>query len=359
MELELVTTTGAFAGLKEEWNALLARSSTRHIFLTHEWQYTWWEHFGSGDEGLLILLVRDQGRLVGIAPLRRDRLTLKGIPVLRQLTFLLGYEADYRDLLLEEGKEWEVLGEMLTYLREQVQGWDLLALRGIRGSSPVKDLLPSLSGLQGLSCHGEIGVGCPFIPLPSTYAEFAQSLSGGVRREYGRKLRALEKREGSFTLTAYQGDAMPPEAFEEFLRLHRLSWQGRGGTHALHSEKVVEFHRSLLERMRPTQTPIIMTLSTNGQGVSVLYGYVQDGVFYDYLPGHDPAFQQYSPGIQMVLQAAEYCIEQGWTELDLMRGEESYKFNFTHHVRHLHNHFVARKPSTLRRARIVEGLAAR
>lgn len=354
MQISEITTAAELASLHDEWNELLARSSTRHIFLTHEWHCAWWEHFGTGDEGLLVLLVRDQGRLVGIAPLRRDRLTLKGIPVLRQLTFLLGYEADYRDLLLEEGLEWEVLGEMLTYLRERVKGWDLMALRGIRGSSPVNDLLPAVGGLQGLSCHGEIGVGCPYIPLPASYTEFVDGISRGARREYGRKLRALEKREGACDLTVYQGDQMPPEAFADFLRLHRLGWQGRGGTNALQSDRVVEFHRNLLDKMRTTQTPVIMVFSTSGQPVAARYGYATDTRFYGYLTGHDPQFRQYSPGIQLGLQTVKYGIEHGWRELDLMRGEEPYKFNFTHRVRHRQNHFVAKSARRLKIARILE-----
>lgn len=354
MELELVTTTGAFVGLKEEWNALLARSSTRHIFLTHEWQYTWWEHFGSGDEGLLILLVRDQGRLVGIAPLRRDRLTLKGLPILRQLTFLIGYEADYRDLLLEEGREWEVLGEMLTYLREQVQGWDLLALRGIRGSSPVKDLLPAIARQDHLFCHTEEGGGCPYLPLPPQSDLLQLPMSGATRRKYRQKLTNLDKQEGAVEVTIHQGSEVAQSDLEEFFRLHEKSWEKRGGSKALNSQRLASFHTDLVEATRSQGWPLFSLLSVKGEPCSVIYGYLYDGVFYDYLPGFDPRFERYSPGVQSLLKAIDYGIEQGWTELDLMRGEEPYKFQLTHHVRHLHSHFVAKSARRLKIARILE-----
>ena len=356
MDIEVITDTEAFGALREEWNELLSRSSTRHIFLTHEWQYTWWRHFGTGDANLLILLVRDQKRLVGIAPLRRGRMTIGGLPVLRQISFLIGYEADYRDFLLEQGREWDVLEAILGYLKTDIPGWQIVALRGIHGGSPTNELLPVIAQLQGLEWYGELGVGCPYVPLPASYEEFAASMSGGVRREYGRKLRAIEKQEGEISLAVKQGEQLTEGDFDGFLRLHQLSWQGRGGTKALRSDGVVRFHRDLLGALSATRAPTIAQLAVNGKVGAVIYGYVDDGVLYDYLPGHDPVFQRYSLGIQVILKAVEYGIAQGWRELDLMRGEESYKFTFTRNARRVHNHLVARSGMALRAVRTMEAI---
>jgi CelD/BcsL family acetyltransferase involved in cellulose biosynthesis len=58
-----------FDKLKDEWNSLLARSRFNTIFLTWEWQTTWWRHLGRNRGELYLLEGRDEGGLVAIAPL--------------------------------------------------------------------------------------------------------------------------------------------------------------------------------------------------------------------------------------------------------------------------------------------------
>src|SRR5262245_36414082 len=68
MIIERIDTTADFAALRDEWNALLETSSSRCVFLTHEWLFTWWKHLAAG-RTLYILTSRQDGRLVGILPL--------------------------------------------------------------------------------------------------------------------------------------------------------------------------------------------------------------------------------------------------------------------------------------------------
>ena len=58
---------GGFEVLAEEWNDLLHRSAADILFLTLEYQRTWWHILGEGE--VSILAVRDGGELVGVAPL--------------------------------------------------------------------------------------------------------------------------------------------------------------------------------------------------------------------------------------------------------------------------------------------------
>ena len=68
MKIETYTDLSGFDALAEEWNDLLKRSAFDTLFLTWEWQRTWWEHLGEGDL-FLIAMRDDQGRMAGIAPL--------------------------------------------------------------------------------------------------------------------------------------------------------------------------------------------------------------------------------------------------------------------------------------------------
>ena len=68
MRIEVHFESGGFWALKPEWNDLVHRSCCDSVFLTWEWQSTWWKHLGEGDLLLLGFAPR-AGRLVGIAPL--------------------------------------------------------------------------------------------------------------------------------------------------------------------------------------------------------------------------------------------------------------------------------------------------
>ncbi len=58
-----------FAVLQEEWNELVHRSRFNSIFLTHEWQTTWWDSLGQGELWILAFRCAQSNRTVGIAPL--------------------------------------------------------------------------------------------------------------------------------------------------------------------------------------------------------------------------------------------------------------------------------------------------
>ena len=69
MRIEYHFEGDGFWALRPEWNDLLRRSCYDTLFLTWEWQCTWWQHLGEGNLLLLGFRAEGDGRLVGIAPL--------------------------------------------------------------------------------------------------------------------------------------------------------------------------------------------------------------------------------------------------------------------------------------------------
>jgi CelD/BcsL family acetyltransferase involved in cellulose biosynthesis len=129
---------------------------------------------------------------------------------------------------------------------------------------------------------------------------------------------------------------------DDFLRLHEQSWATRGGSRAICANSTAAFHRALVEAMKDTPWPLVSRLCVGDRTAAIIYGYVADSVFYDYLPGSDPAFEQYSVGAQALMLTVEWGITAGWREFDLLRGDERYKFHFTRQLRHTMDHVFAR-----------------
>ncbi len=69
MDWTLYRDESGFDALKDEWNELLKSSRFDTIFLTWEWQTTWWQHLGRTRGPLFILAGRDAGRLAAVIPL--------------------------------------------------------------------------------------------------------------------------------------------------------------------------------------------------------------------------------------------------------------------------------------------------
>ena len=114
MLIECLRNFEALQTLSKEWNNLLNKSSSNNIFLTWEWISLWWEIFKE-DAELYVITVKDkESQIIGIAPLKIVNLTYNGFPF-RQLEFIgsgKGISADYLNIIIECGREEEVINEM-------------------------------------------------------------------------------------------------------------------------------------------------------------------------------------------------------------------------------------------------------
>ena len=145
MRIEYHFEAGGFSALKPEWNELLHRSRSDTLFLTWEWQSTWWQHLGEGE--LVLLGFRgDDGRLVGLAPLyavqHDDGQTVLNEVGCRDVS-------DYLDLIVERGQEDAVYGALLDYLDGDSQDWQKKVLQ----SSLVHDRFLVIRRYRGRAFH--------------------------------------------------------------------------------------------------------------------------------------------------------------------------------------------------------------
>jgi hypothetical protein len=66
--IEFLPTIASVA--RSEWQRVLSLSDSNVIFLTREWQQTWWDAYGRGT--LLFAAAFQYGRLIALAPLFAD-----------------------------------------------------------------------------------------------------------------------------------------------------------------------------------------------------------------------------------------------------------------------------------------------
>ena len=290
-----MTDFAQLAPLKEDWNALAARS--RNLFGTWEWAETWWRHFG-GDGELRTTRVPS-----AVLPLYVER---KG--PLRLLRFLGQGHADevgpvcapedrdaaaagLRDALAAGGYHL-FLGDGLT------PGWgELLGARVVeRTRSPVVSL--------------DTGSWDDFLATRSS--NFRQQLRSAERR--------LADRGAAFRLTDRErldGD------LDALFALHRKRWPGSPWF-----ADAEAFHRDFAALALERSWLRLWTLEVESRPVAAWLGYRFAGIESYYQAGRDPTLQKERVGFVLLAHSIREALADGMDEYRLLRGDEAFKYRF-------------------------------
>jgi CelD/BcsL family acetyltransferase involved in cellulose biosynthesis len=332
MIVERIETTAGFAALRDEWGALLKMSSSKCIFLTHEWLFTWWKHFAAG-RSLFILTVRDNGKLVGILPLALTRAHYSRM-IPRSLQFLgsglIG--SDYLDAIVSPGAENEVGAAFSEHLFRL--GIVLHLSSTPRAPSIVRQLSAHLCG-RGWTLVDTATNVCPYIRLSGqTWAGYLSSLGSSQRYNFNRRLKNLQK---NHTLTIE--NARTPEqaqpALDIVIRLHRLRWTVKGESEAFNDANTVAFHREFVDLAAAEGWLRILVTRIDGMPAAALYGWRYGETFYFYQSGFDPEWSRQSIGLVTMGLAIQSAIEEGAGEYDFLHGAEEYKSHWASETREI------------------------
>jgi CelD/BcsL family acetyltransferase involved in cellulose biosynthesis len=322
--VETIDDIERFAALKDEWNALLKDSASNCLFLTWEWLFTWWKHLAE-DRRLHIITMRYDGKLVAIVPLARRGPRMKQLLPYSALEFVgMGdVGSDYLDIIVRRGREhyaWEVLAKYMAE-REQV-----LELSRVNGSSGQAVGLAS-----ALQEHGWIALGsatdtCPVIDLSGhTWESYLADLGSEHRYNFRRRLKNLGKR-WRMSIEKVQTEEQRSQCLPLLVRLHRLCWQERGGSGALHTAELVRFHEEFSKIALARGWLRLYVLRLDGDAAAAWYGFHYGGIFYFYQSGFDPRFSKHSVGLVVTGLAIKSAIEEGAKVYDFLLGDERYKF---------------------------------
>ncbi len=322
MRIEAHFETGGFWALKPEWNNLLRRSRCDTLFLTWEWQSTWWRHLGEGNLLLLGFRAVDDGRLVGIAPLFQSQ-NEDGQWVL----YLNGCRdiSDYLDLIIEVGQEDAVYQALLGYLDREAPAWDLVDLCNIPQDSLTFVRLRKLAEAQGYQTLVEIEDVCPIIRLPATWDDYLMTLDKKQRHEIRRKLRRADSEADTRFLIAGQDHDLRAE-MHSFIELHQKSTPEKD---KFMEPQMQGFFLDVADMLQAKGWLQLAFLEIDGQRAASLLNFDYGDAILVYNSGYDPAqFSQLSPGIVVTAQCIEHAIALGRSKFDFLRGDEVYKYRF-------------------------------
>ncbi len=322
MDLKIYTDFGGFDALRGQWNDLLARSRANTLFLTWEWQTTWWRCLGQGD--LYLLAWFDAGDLAAIAPLylHRDDDGLRCFDLVGCVEV-----SDYLDVIVDAGREDAVYGALLDWLGSaDCPPWDVARLCNLPEDSLTHRRLPELAAGRGLSAVTRLEDVCPIILLPDNFETYLQDiLSKKQRHEVRRKLRRIEE-EASVRWYAVDAGCDLGQEIDAFVSLHRLSKQEKLG---FMTDDMELFFRAVIQTMYDASRLHLAFIEVNGAKAATLLSFIYDGRLLVYNSGYDPAsYAELSPGIILTARVIEDAIQRRLRIFDFLQGNEGYKYRF-------------------------------
>ena len=322
MRIETYTDLSGFDALRDEWNDLLKRSTFDTLFLTWEWQKTWWEHLGEGDL-FLVTMRDDEGHLVGIAPLYHT-ISASGESKLN----IVGCVdvSDYLDIIAVQGRERKVYDTLLDYLDSaEMAGWDAAELCNIPEISPAHQALAEMAGERGYEFRTIVEDVCPVIDLPTTWDEYLASLDKKQRHEIRRKMRRIEREAKVHWYIVDQGQDLAEE-IEAFIELHQKSSADKDD---FMDEQMKGFFRAMAHVLQPLDWLQLAFIEVDSQKAASMLNFDYEGDILVYNSGYDPRHSAYlSPGIVLLAYCIQHAIELGRARFDFLRGDEPYKYRF-------------------------------
>lgn len=324
LTLELHTSETAFSSLRDEWNALLHRSASDLIFLTWEWQYTWWQAYQAGD--LWIVTCRSEnGTLVGIGPWFIQE--TEGERVIRTIGCV--DVTDYVDIIAEQTQVDQVQEALATFLADHHDQYDRVNLCNIQETSSTYQHFPERLREANFEADMVLQEVCPVIHLPDNFEQYLERLDKKQRHEIRRKLRRAESGD---TLDYYiVGEAHDFEQeVKKFLRLMAASQPSKAIF--LQDEKNLTFFKAILGVMRENGWLQLSFLDINGEPTAAYCDFLYNTCVQVYNSGLQPdAYAHLSPGIVLLAYNIKRAIEQGYKVYDFLRGNETYKYRMGAH----------------------------
>ena len=316
LEVLDIRSTDGLNEVIQSWEALVVRRPMR----SPAWLLGWWEQFGGDSKELLVLLVRDQGELIGIAPLYVDRVGSK------QVVRLLGSGVvctDHTTWFSKLGSEERVGRAVANYFTDSA-GWNRLQLECVGVDDPAINGTLCQFGSQRFLAHRKSSVNCWKIRLPDTWDQYLEMLSKSHRKRCRRLIRAYFD----------TGRAVVHEAtadnFEDvwrlFRNLHAMRWGNeRRPDGSFADRRFLRFHEELSRELFRRNQLRLCYLSCDEQPVAAEYQFVDHDTLYAYQSGMDPRAGDCQPGNLSLIATIQYCIVHGLKSMDLLRGDEPYK----------------------------------
>jgi CelD/BcsL family acetyltransferase involved in cellulose biosynthesis len=305
--------------LAPAWEALHAADPGSTPFTTPGFGLAWLRRWAPGGLRPYVLAVREDGALVGLAPL-----VLRRRGPLRTLLPLGFWVANWWDLVAAPGRRDAVAGAVAGALSRRRDEWDVLVLDTLVPGSPLGPALRA----AGLRAHRRGTRPYPGLELPATFDDYLRGLPRSHRQNLRRHLRRLDR--GEVALHEVTDPARLPATVAAWQEVRGRWWGERerdlNPDHARPGFRA--FMTEALQALVPAGRAVAWELRRGDELLGVSINLCDERRFLWWLSGFEPHAASLGPGKIVIGESLRRSIDAGRTRYDFMLGDEAYKYWF-------------------------------
>lgn len=337
LDVEALTDLRKIIDIIPEWELLAAQDPAQGFFRRPAWYLSWLENFFSAATPLVIL-VRDGGTVVGIAPLCIVQRGIRRTVKFGGCDIVCG---DYLDFITLPEYRTRVSQHIFRYLTDVAPKWDDLMLDGVSTTSTLLAELGEWTSERKfmLRANGNRTI-CPYINLPASFDGYLSRLKRKRKKDFVRVMR--RSHENGLAIKAYKTAQELQAAIDTLIRLHQLRWNSAGQPGLLGRRGFRGFLNQLARLEESSATFRLYVMEDAGTPIAALLNFHYGSTAFHYQNGFDPhcRFASYAPGTLLILHGIQAAIQEGLSTYDFLRGQEAYKFQFTDQYRSIDSFLV-------------------
>ena len=302
-----------------EWNKLLADNGGDSIYLTYEYQRTWWEVFQTGK--LLLILAERDGQPIALAPFYADS---------RMVYFLCSdFESDCLDFV-GDVSDPDVLVALLATARNSVPGFAGFVFYFVPDRSLTSKSLAHAAEKICFSCYEEDSMRVPVL-------DFAAARDLALKAVTKKKKSLLQheryfRTQGSLQVSHLRkGEDILPH-LDEFFEQHKARHSNLNKPSRLDSDQVANFVRRFTAEAADTEWLRFTRLDWNGKPLAFHYGYCYQKRFFWGTPSFDVQLARHSPGQVLLRQLLLAAMEEEAHTFDFGTGDHTFKTRFSSRI---------------------------
>ena len=296
------------------WNRLVPRGHTDVVYLTWEYQRSWWEAFGYGD--LLLLAAERDGEVVAIAPFYVD----EGV-----VWFVGSGAADYLDFV-GSVDDPGVLEGLLVAGRERVAGFAGARLYCVPAWSPTTGRLRAAAARLGWECYEERRWPVPVIDLAADPGRVRAAAGSGRRERFFRNHGRLE-------LHQFGDVAGITPQLEDFFTQHIARFEMAGAESFFTDPARRAFFERMTRRATASASVRLNRLDWEGRPIAYEFGWRYGDTYFGGPICFAPDLARRSPGKVLFHLLVLGALDAGLATYDLGTGADAYKLAFATEVR--------------------------
>lgn len=326
-----IATSIEAAGIsREEWDNVVL-DTEGDIFSSYDWCRIWWRHYGK-DRLLRLLIFRQQGRLVGLAPMFIERIGLGPFTIRIAKPLSADFMVDVFAFPIPARHSKAIYREIISCLiaTESCDAvWFGFTPAEHHSLASLRAIVNENDGLARCARDADAGVQTLF-DLCEDFDSYLGTLGRASRQGYRRKLSLLKKAHNvEQTVIPQPGDAQTE--LLAFQALHTKQWEADGlpghfndwpNSEAFNLDLVTEL--SALGRLR------MMHLLADGRTVATQYAFTFGLNCYWRLPARavEEEMTRFGLGVLSLMQMIERMHSEGMRRIEGGYGRYPYKLQY-------------------------------